>query len=110
MSLEPCMDGPLARALFDPAFWSVAAMYSASDLRHVVPRALMKSAGGRVPINGTHFEVLWSELGVPFRVLPSLCHHLTLRLTISGPAGSRPAWPFSVVSCHGAPVAVAPPE
>ena len=46
----------------------------------------MKSAGGRVPINGTHFEVLWSELGVPFRVLPSLCHHLTLRLIISGPA------------------------
>lgn len=71
---------------------------------------MMKSAGGRIPINGTHFEVLWSELGVPFRVLPSLCHHLTLRLTISGPAGSRPAWPFSIVSDHGGPVAVAPPD
>lgn len=70
----------------------------------------MKSAGGRIPINGTHSQVLWSELGVPFRVLPSLCHHLTLRLTISGPGGSQPAWPFSVVSGQPGLVAVTSPD
>lgn len=70
----------------------------------------MKSAGRRVPINGTHFEVLRSELGVPFRMLPSLRHHLTLRLTVSGPAGPRPVWPYSIVSSHGGTVTVAPPD
>ena len=42
----PHMDGSRgARALFGSGVWSVAAMYTASRLRHDLPRALMKSAG-----------------------------------------------------------------
>jgi hypothetical protein len=46
----------------------------------------MKSADARVPINGTHSRVLRSEQGVTIAVSPSVCHHLTLRLTFSKPA------------------------
>ena len=55
----------------------------------------MKSAGARIPINGTHSKVLRSELGVPIAVSPSVRHHLTscrrhasgvTRLTVSEPA------------------------
>jgi len=53
----------------------------------------MKSAGGRVPINGARSQAHRSELGVPFRVLPSLCHHLTQRLTnSSSPVADRQGW------------------
>ncbi len=45
----------------------------------------MKSAGARVPINGTHSEVLRFEQGVPIAVSPSCRHHLTSRLTVSEP-------------------------
>lgn len=61
-------------------------VYGVQDAATIQLRALMKSAGGRVPINGTRSKALRSELGVPFRVSPPLCHHLTLRLTILGPA------------------------
>jgi len=50
-----------------PAFWSVAAMLAASEMTSDVLRALLKSAGGWVPINGAHYDVLRSEPGVPFR-------------------------------------------
>jgi hypothetical protein len=46
----------------------------------------MKSAGARIPIDGTHSQVLRSEQGVPIAVSPSCRHHLTLRLTVSEPA------------------------
>ncbi len=46
----------------------------------------MKSAGARIPINGTHSKVLRSEQGVPIAVSPSCRHHLTLRLTVWEPA------------------------
>ena len=36
----------------------------------VLPRALMKSAGARVQINGTRFSALRSELGVPIARRP----------------------------------------
>ena len=70
----------------------------------------MKSADGRVPINGTHFEVLWSELGVPFRVLPSLCHHLTARASPSLGQPVRDRLGCCLVSSCGGAVAVAPPD
>jgi hypothetical protein len=46
----------------------------------------MKSAGARIPINGTHSKVLRFEQGVPIAVSPSVRHHLTLRLIVSRPA------------------------
>ena len=49
--------------MFGSGVWSVAAMYTASRLRHDLLRALMKSADARVQINGTHSKVLRSELG-----------------------------------------------
>ena len=78
---------PLGKGVVRFGIWSVAAMYTASDLQHGGLRALMKSAGDRVPINGTRCMSLRSEQGVPSAVSPSVCHHLTLRLTVSWPAG-----------------------
>ena len=44
-------------------------MYAASGMQSDELRALMKSAGGRVPINGARSEALWCEPGVPLRCL-----------------------------------------
>jgi hypothetical protein len=51
----------------------------------VLPRALMKSTGALVQIDGTHSKVLRSELGVLIAVSPFVPHHhLTLRLVENG--------------------------
>ena len=81
-------------------------VYGVCVAAFVLPRALMKSAGARVQINGTHSKVLGFELGVPIAVSPSVCHHLTLRLTVSSPAGSG----RRVLSGRGGPVALAGSE
>jgi hypothetical protein len=57
-----------------------------SEASNAIRPREMPNAGARIPINGTHSQVLRSEQGVPIAVSPSCRHHLTLRLTVSGPA------------------------
>lgn len=65
--------------------WSVAAMYTASGLRHGLPRALMKSAGWMGPDQWHAVKAAPVRTGCPVLAVLRLCHHLTTRLTLSGP-------------------------
>ena len=114
------IDGP-------PLAYCPWTMYAASGMWSDKMRALMKSAGDRVPINGARSEALWCEPGVPLRclavpvllpdVVPKarlrrdaphrLCASPSLGLTVSGPAGPGPARLVSSVSGGGGPVAAA---
>lgn len=59
---------PLGKSFFwGPAFWSVAAMYTASRLRHDLPRALMKSAGWEGPDQWLAVCAAPVRTGCPFR-------------------------------------------
>jgi len=84
------MYGRLPRGKGSIGFWQLVGRGHVYDVEVAARwlRALMKSAGARVQINGTHSWVLRSELGVPIAVSPSVRHHLTLRLTVSVPAGN----------------------